>query len=99
MVDRTRLAEALERAFAPVFHLSVSGAEPEVEARGLGAGDIGLLAAAARAVVEAPEMWFCLEHRAEEATDEEIGVCWLYGGFTSCRMVKVFLVPAEEDSP
>jgi hypothetical protein len=58
-----------------------------------------LLCDAARAVVKAPEIWFCLEHRAEEAADEEIGVCWLYDGSTSCRMVTVFLVPAEESEP
>jgi hypothetical protein len=49
-------------------------------------------------VVEAPEVWFCLEHRAEEAADEEIGVCWAYAGSEPCRMVRVFLVPAEEES-
>jgi hypothetical protein len=87
MVDRSKVEEVLAR-------YDDAASESRWRDGSLGA----VLIAAARAVVEAPEVWFCLEHRAEEAADEEIGVCWAYAGSEPCRMVRVFLVPAEEES-
>ena len=94
MVDRTRPKEALEE----------ESQEPDYERHAPEA-----LLAAARAVAEAPEILWCDEHRAELlSTDRDSGeqFCWKHdmkflpsmGPYSACRMVRKFLVPAEEES-
>jgi hypothetical protein len=57
-------------------------------------------------VVEAPETWWCAEHDASAPFGSAFrGRCWLkevdakYGDHEGdCLMVRVFLVPAEEET-
>jgi hypothetical protein len=96
MVDRTRLAEYL-KDYDDGYGV-YDDTTPTIEA----------LAAAARAVVEAPEVWLCETHGAGQPKrdggpfDDKCYEWWI-GEFnpedpplTPCRMVRVFLVPAEE---
>ena len=79
MVDRTRLKEAI----AGVLGWNIDEA-PNWPAQVR--DEHNAVIAAARAVAEAPQIWWCETHNAE-------GVGYPYD---LCRMLRVFLVPAEE---
>jgi hypothetical protein len=87
MVDRTRLKAAVEW-YDELDH------QPADDA-------IAVFVNAARAVVEAPELLWCEVHKcAFSADDPDPDVCWAwsYESDEHCRMVRVFLVPAEEET-
>jgi hypothetical protein len=79
MVDRTTLSEATAEAVG--FYDGVEEAMPDA---------FRVLLAAARAVVEAPEINWCEEHEMRAVSSCKTR--------KSCRVVRVFLVPAEEES-
>jgi hypothetical protein len=90
MVDRTRLKEALDRFLAR---------EPEI-AFDLH-DELRVIVAAARAVVEAPEWEVCEVHGSKASGHPSACVYAVVVGIDAirnCRMVRVFLVPAEEES-
>jgi hypothetical protein len=39
---------------------------------------------------------WCEEHRAEEAVEEEPGICWAYAGQEPCRIVSKLLTEVPE---
>jgi hypothetical protein len=62
---------------------------------------LAALLAAARAVVEAPEVWWCKEHLC---TGDPNGCQFslmplfqVWEGDEDCRMVEAFILPVEED--
>ena len=87
--DRERLREAI----ADVRDLS-DGSEPDT---------LHVLVAAARAVLEAPEVWWCEVH--EQAGRPGAPFCIMVSYLRvrrvsvaeSCRMVRVFLVPSQPE--
>jgi hypothetical protein len=93
IVDRTRLEKATVEAVG--FYDGVEEAMPDA---------FRVLVAAARAVVEAPEMWYCEKHKhlAVPGVHDRCGFvelqAWARGLPKQCRMVRVFLVPAEEEA-
>ena len=92
MVDRTRLKEALD-AYTVIDRKSDVPAPPQELT----------LRVAVRAVVEAPEIWWCENHETGPCAphDAEIAHCFTghaMNGEDTCRMVRVFLVPAEDES-
>jgi hypothetical protein len=69
--------------------------------------ELRVIVAAARAVVEAPEIEWCEEHRGTRSTSQATfcatATVWRNGGMDpryvgECRWGRVFLVPAEEES-
>ena len=101
MVDRTRLKEALKVPARPVAERGLEGLYA------LPLEVIDLRTAAARAVVEAPEMRWCEIHGdwspAWDGSDVPPSLCrWAHHVLNDspdkpCRLVRVFLVPAEEE--
>jgi hypothetical protein len=99
-MDRDKLKEALERVRPRWVH-GPDGLQTDVPA---------LVIAAARAVVEAPEAWWCEEHNApsvwHDGSEPSLGRepwCFAYDmtghqipDQQPCRMVVVYLVPKEE---
>jgi hypothetical protein len=92
MVDRTKLKEALE-GWVQEYVWILQRHAPQVTLEPLEE-----VVAAARAVVEAPEMKYCKVHEDIAMTMTD---CWrklaVRNFDESCRMVRVFLVPAEEE--
>jgi hypothetical protein len=96
MVDRTRTEEALRFVEGDLASVGVRFSPAH-------AAQDEVLVNAARAVVEAPEIGWCEEHDAQDAglPDDWLDYCW-HGFYLTqdtpmCRMVRVFLVPAEEE--
>jgi hypothetical protein len=87
MVDRTRLEGALDRFLAR---------EPEI-AFDLH-DELRVIVAAARAVVEASEILWCEEHAHPAPPEVEDALAYSMNRIKPCRMVRWFLVPAEEES-
>jgi hypothetical protein len=89
MVDRTRLKEALDwLAMDGLYVIQEKGDRVEINP----------IIAAARAVVEAPEVLWCEEHR-RDASLVPNGEIWCATGVDRadrCAVARVFLVPAEE---
>jgi hypothetical protein len=95
MVDRTRTEEALDELRSLSLVDSVAN-------RLLGRPPVQIVAAAARAVVEAPEVQWCETHGSVWVNDDDGCEAALAAQVKPwrepCRMVKKFLVPAEEET-
>jgi hypothetical protein len=109
MVDRTRTEKAAKRFLvASDMHRSDQPNTPYVKIMGPSVDDVEAVLAAARAVVEAPEVEWCETHSAvvhpPPGVDDlrcDVWVIAIYDGWEpkdSCRMVRKFLVPAEEET-
>jgi transposase len=92
MVDRTKLKEALKVPARPVTERGLEGLYA------LPLEVIDLRTAAARAVAEAPEIWWCDEHAHPAAPEVEDALAYSMNRIKPCRMVRKFLVPAEEET-
>jgi hypothetical protein len=93
-VDRTRLALAIVVFEKDKFLIGTE----ENQNRLCDALDV--IVPAARAVVEAPEIWRCDKHRRDASLipNGEIWCATGIDGADRCSVTRVFLVPAEEES-